>query len=109
MAKKDFDNYFNIVSQQYQQFKTTLEQVAKDAQDNPTDIDFLENLKKQIQPFQQNYERLLYIKFLLDQPARKRKVPRYKEQLRKVTKKLDKKNSLEAVVEENQEILNHLT
>lgn len=105
MSKKDFDEYFLQVANQYEQFKQTLEQISKEAAEGMTDIDFVENLQAKIIPFKQNYERLAYIKYLLDQPNRKHKIKKYQSSISKKVAKLDKSNSTQAVLQENKEIL----
>jgi hypothetical protein len=46
--------------------------------------------------------------FLLNQPQRKSKQKRYQEQNKKLLDKLDKSNSLEAVLAENEEARKHI-
>ena len=108
MAKKDFDIYVKKIEAQYEDFKKVLEQVSKDAQAGMTDVNFVENLKQQIAPIKQNYERLMYIKYLLDKPAKKDKVAAYKRRLMNEMKKLEARNSTEAVLDENEKVIKGL-
>lgn len=108
MSKKDFDKYVLVVQRQYNDFKAVLEQVSKEAQNNPTDIDFMDNLQKQVNLYKQNYERVLYIKYLLDQPARKNKISKYNRMIFNKIKNLDKNNSTDKVLEENEKIINSI-
>lgn len=108
MAKKDFDNYFLKIQAQYEEFKKVLEQVSKEANETMTDIDYVDRLKQQIEPLKANYERLMYIKFLLDQPTRKEKQQGYKKRIQKLEKTLSKQNSLEQVAEENKQVLENI-
>ena len=108
MSKKDFDKYVLVVQKQYNDFKDVLEQVSKEAQNNPTDIDFMDNLQKQVDLYKQNYERVLYIKYLLDQPTRKKKIGKYNRMIFNKMKNLDKNNSPDEVLEENKKIINSI-
>ena len=108
MSKKDFDDYLIKVESQYSEMKKNLESVAKEVQDNPSDLDFIETLKERIAPFKQNYERLMYVKYLLDKPVRKKKTLKYNRMMINKLKELEEKNSLESVLEENESVLNNM-
>ena len=108
MAKKHFDEYVLKIKAQYEEMQRNLDQVAKEAQDNQTDLDFVERLKQNIAPFKANYQRVMYIKMLVDQPNRKEKVPAYKKRLEKAIKALEKPNSTDTVLEENKNIINSI-
>lgn len=108
MSKKDFDDYLIKVESQYYEMKKNLETIAKDVQDNPSDLDFIDTLKERIAPFKQNYERLMYIKYLLDKPVRNKKTFKYNRMMVNKLKELEEKNSLESVLEENNTVLNNM-
>lgn len=108
MSKKDFDKYVLVIENQYKQFKDTLEQVSKEIENTLTDIDFMENLEKQVNLYKQNYERVIYIKYLLDQPSRKKKLSKHNKMIFNKIKNLDKNNSTEAVLEENKKIIDSM-
>lgn len=108
MAKKHFDEYVLKIKAQYEEMQRNLDQVAKEAQDNQTDLDFVERLKQNIEPFRANYQRVMYIKMLLDQPNKKEKVPAYKKRLETAIKAFEKSNSTEAVLEENENIIKNV-
>lgn len=108
MSKKHFDEYVVKIKAQYEEMQRNLDQVAKEAQNNQTDLDFMERLRESIEPFKANYQRVMYIKMLLDRPNKKEKVPAFKKRLEKVLKELEKTNSTETVLEENQNILKKL-
>ena len=108
MSKKDFDNYMIKMKAQYEEMKRNLEIVAKEAQDNPSDLDFVERLRQDILPFKQNYERLVYIKTLLDRPNKKDKKLKYNRMLIKKLKELEEKNSTESVLQENKEVISKI-
>ena len=106
MAKKHFDEYVLKIKAQYEEMQRNLDQIAKEAQNNQTDLDFVERLKQNIAPFRANYQRVMYIKMLLDQPNKKEKIPAYKKRLEKAMRELEKSNSTEAVLDENKNIIN---
>lgn len=105
MSKKHFDEYVIKIKAQYEEMQKNLDQVAKEVQNNQTDLDFMERLRESIEPFKANYQRVMYIKMLLDRPNKKEKVPAFKKRLEKVLKELEKTNSTEAVLEENKNII----
>ena len=108
MAKKDFDEYVLKLEAQLKQFKDVEQTLIKESQEGLTDIDFVENYKKTVEPFETNYKRVLSLKMLLDQPAKKDKIPAYKRRLQKVIKYIEKSNTTEGVLEENKNILNKI-
>ncbi len=109
MAKKHFDEYVLKLEAQLKQFKDNEQQLIKEAQEGLTDIDFVENYKKMVAPFETNYKRVLSLKILLDQPVRKSKVPAYKRRLQKAIKYIGEHNSTDGVLEENKNILEQVS
>ena len=108
MAKKDFDEYVLKITKQYKDFKDVLAEVSKEAQQGLTDIDYIDNLEKQILPLKENYERIMYIKFLLDQPTRKDKIKNYKKRLQKSLVNLNTNNNTDNILKENEDIINKI-
>lgn len=109
MAKKHFDEYVLKLEAQLKQFKDNEQQLIKEAQEGLTDIDFVENYKKTIEPFETNYKRVLSLKILLDKPVRKQKVPAYKRRLEKALKYIGEQDSTEGVLQQNQNILEQVS
>ncbi len=105
MAKKHFDAYVKRLESQLEEYKRITEELSKEAQEGMTDINFVENFQQQVAPFTENYKRVLYIKFLLDQPNKKEKISKHRKALKKQLEKLGRENSPEAVLEENNNIL----
>ena len=105
MSKKDFDKYVLVIQNQYNEFKSTLEQVSKEIENTPVDIDFMEKLKEKVNLIKQNYERVMYIKYLLDEPVKKSKVAKYKNQIKKKLLSLEKENNVDSVFKENQNLI----
>lgn len=108
MAKKDFDEYVLKMKAQYKELEKTLQILSKESEGTQTDIDYVERLKKTIEPIKVNYRRLMELKLRLDQPNRKDKLPAFKRRNAKLIKSLGESNSPEAVLEENQNILDSL-
>lgn len=108
MAKKDFDEYVLKMAKQCDDFKKVLESISSEAQDNLVDLDYIDRVEQQKAKIEENYQRLLFIKFLLDQPTKKKKIKKYNNQLKSALKKLNKSNSLDSVLEENNTIIEEL-
>ena len=108
MAKKDFDKYVLTLENQYEEYKKVLKEIEKEVQEGKTDIDFYQNFQQQVLPIEQNYKRVLYLKFLLDQPQRKEKLKKYKKQIQKQIKQLGEDNSPSAVFNESKEVLKNI-
>lgn len=108
MSKKDFDKYVLVIKKQYEDFKNNLDQIALEAQSNMTDIDYVSRLQNQVMRYKENYERVMFIKYLLDQPVKKSKINSFKKQTSKNLNKLDNCNNLNNVLKENESIINNL-
>lgn len=105
MSVKAVKKYYEAVSQQYHEMLENIQEVEKEAMEGMVEPERIERLQAQIAPIKQNYERVSYIMFLLNQPQRKSKQPAYRIRNKKFLKQFDSKNSLEAVIEENNEAL----
>ena len=105
MAKKDFDKYVLKMYAQLKELEDTLKQISQEANDNMTDLDYVDRLEQQIAPIKENYQRLMYIKFLLDQPTKKEKQENYNRRIQKLKKTLLEQNSTDNVLEENKKII----
>lgn len=108
MAKKHFDNYFNIIYSQYLQLQAALQAMSKEVEENIVPPERIEELKKTIQPVKTAYETLLYVKYLLDMPARKQKKARYDKTMQKVIAKTGEHNG-DATIKRNKETIDSLT
>ncbi len=108
MAMKHFLAYYNEVCKQYRDLKGELKDYEDYAKTHVLSPETMENLERMIAPLKQNYERLSYVMFLLNQPNRKSKQPAYERRMAKAIKSLSKGNSLEAVVAENEDVLHEL-
>lgn len=104
MSKKDFDNYYNQVEEQYLEMINNLKDFEELATYKIIEPERLDELKAIIQPIKQNYQRLSYIKFLLNKPNKQSKKKKYMKVNEKLIKELDK-DSEKAVIEENEKSL----
>ncbi len=108
MSVKAVRNYYNQICEQYQEMMENIHDLEAEAAQGMVEPERIERLKDQVAPIKQNYERWSYMMFLLNQPERKAKQPRYKDQNRRLLNSLSKNNSLESVLEENREALKHV-
>ena len=110
MAVKDVRAYYEQVTNQYVEMKRVLKELetvpelkASEAYKN------IDSIKAQVAKLQENYNRLSYIIFLLNEPTKKEKKERYIKRESKKLNKIPQKDRKEAVLKENTEILTNLT
>lgn len=108
MSVKHVEQYYNEICAQYQEMLQDIKDFEAEAEKGLIEPERIERLKEQIAPVKNNYERWCYMMFLLHQPARKAKIPRYKRQQKKFIQALSSENSLESVLEENKEAMRHI-
>ena len=108
MSVKAVKKYYNQICEQYQEMMENIHDLEAEAAQGMVEPERIERLKDQVAPIKQNYERWSYMMFLLNQPERTAKQPRYKDQNRRLLNSLNKNNSLESVLEENREALKHV-
>ena len=105
MAKKHFDAYLAKVTSDYKNLLETLKAADKEAQEGLLPPERLDEVKSFIQPLLHNYERLLYVKLMMDMPARGKKQKRYKKEC-KIAYSED--STEETVLRENATVLEQL-
>lgn len=108
MAKRHVDEYFDIIANQYSDMLANLREIEEACQTGMLDPDRLENIKILMKPLKENYMRISYIMFLLNKPNRESKIKRYEEQNKKLLEKIGKENTLEAIEDENNEIIGQI-
>ena len=108
MAVKDVEVYYKQICAQYKEMLENLKDFEEEAQQGLIEPERLDRLKEQVAPIKHNYERWTYMMFLLHQPQRKSKKPKYTELNKRLLKTLDTKNSLEGVLDENNEAMKHI-
>lgn len=107
MARKDFDNYYNQICNQYFELQQVLEDLSKEVSEGMIEPERIEQLKQTIVPVENNYRTLGYIKYLLDKPTRKQKEARYKSMNKKLIEQCNGRTQ-EDIVKENNDIIKSL-
>lgn len=108
MSLKHVNKYYKQICEQYEEMINDIKDVEKEAERGLIEPERIERLKEQVAPIKHNYERWTYMMFLLHQPNRKEKIKKYQRQNAKLISQLSKENSLEAVIEENNEARKHI-
>ena len=108
MAKKDVEQYYNLVCKQHVDMTNAIKELSKEVETGMAPPELLDTLKKTAQPLMQNYQRISYIMFLLNEPKRTKKKAKYKKQLERKIKALPKEDSLESTLRENTETINNI-
>lgn len=106
MQIKHVKQYYKTICEQRQELIENLRDLEKEANDGLMPPERLEEVKQSIQPLLQNYERISYIMFLLNQPQRQSKKRAYEIRNERFLSSLDKNNSLQQTIEENNKQLN---
>lgn len=108
MSKRHVDEYFNTIANQYHEMLESLKEIEEECSKGLMDPDRLEQIKAMIIPLKDNYMRISYIMFLLNQPNKEKKIKKYEEQNKKLLSKIPKKDRLEGIKEENNNIINNI-
>lgn len=98
MAKKDVDKYFDQICKDYHELIETLHDMEEEVSKGLLDPDKLIQMKEYIEPIKINWQRISYIMYLLNMPARNSKKEKYKNQNKKL---IQDKATLEDVSIEN--------
>ena len=101
MSVKHVKKYYEEIRSQYNEMLENLKDAEQELADQIVDLDYVERLKTIIKPIKDNYERWSYMMFLLNQPERKKKILAYKQRMNKFIADMEKSNSIDAVIEEN--------
>lgn len=109
MALRDVKEYYYKVQAQYLEMKADLEDFNEALQAGHITEDQLAGVKNDVFQLEQNYNRLTYILFLLEQPRRKEKVKCFKKRNEGLLNYFtDTQSSKEEVLLENESVLVHL-
>lgn len=108
MAVKHVKQFYEQVSSQYQDMLGELRDFTQLAEDKLFPPERLEQIKQNIQPLKDNYERWSYMMYLLNLPNRKSKQPKYHRQNKRLIIPISKNNSLQSVIEESNKVLDSL-
>lgn len=101
MAKKDVDLYYQQVLDQYLEMRDNIKELEEYSLTHMVEPERIDKMKQIIEPIKNNYNTLSYIMFLLNQPAKKKKIPKYKKQSKKLLDSIPHKNTKEGILEEN--------
>ena len=105
MARRDVDEYYAIITSQYQELLRELAEVEKEQNISK---DVVEDIKKDIDIIKTNRDRFVYLMYLLDRPKRKEKAKKFDKGYLSRMKEKFGDNSVEAVVKENDEALERI-
>jgi DNA repair exonuclease SbcCD ATPase subunit len=105
MAVKAVKKYYDQMCEQYHEMMENIKDLEQECQSGLVEPERIERLKEQVAPLKQNYERWAYIMFLLNEPQRKSKQPKYRKTNQKLINTLSKSNTVEATIHENEAVL----
>lgn len=109
MAVRDFKQYLVKIQGQYLEMKADLADFDEAFRNGHITEEQLQTAKADVHVVEQNYQRLLYVAYLLELPRRESKKTKYKKANKKVTNALSEmKADEEAVFDENKSALDHL-
>lgn len=109
MAKRDVREYCFIMLRQYLELKEDLADFEQAFKDGYITEDKLTEVKNDVNRLKENYDRLVYICYLLDLPNKPKKQEKLKRQNADIEKGFDKIGaSTSAVVDENKGIIAHV-
>lgn len=108
MAYRHVLEYYKVISKQYSDLLTELKDFSKEAEEGLISPSQVENVEKLLKPLKENYERWTYMMYLWHMPNRDRKIPAYEERNKKFLKGLSNKNSIKAVLKENEKSLDEV-
>ena len=109
MALRDIKEYYYKVQAQYLEMKANLADFDEALKAGYITEDQLADVKADIYKVEENYNRLTYILFLLEQPNRKSKVPSFNRRNAKLNQHFQEVNAnMDAVLLENKSVLGHL-
>ena len=108
MARKDFEEYYGKIKNQYFQIVDTLEEAGELVAKNMADQQVLDNLNNILQPVKNSYMSLAYVEYLLNLPKDKKIQKRNERQFQSLLSKIDKSKTEKSVISENKKIIQKL-
>lgn len=105
MSVKAVKEYYDQICEQYHEMLENIKDLEEECQNGLVEPERIEGLKEQIAPLKQNYERWTFMMFLLNQPQRKSKHPKYQKTNQKLLSTLNKANTVGATIHENDRVL----
>lgn len=108
MAVKDIKEAYEDICNQYHDMIQEIKDFEEEAKKGLIEPERLDQIKESIRPLLINYERWSYIMFLLNKPVRKSKYKAYELRNKKFLKLIEKNNTQEGVLKENEAVLESL-
>lgn len=108
MSKKDFDEYYNKICNDYSEMFETLRDMEEASMSGLVSPEQLDEIKKLIIPLKDNYMTVSWIKFLLNKPTRQKKVNRYESSNKKFISTLAITKNPKSILDKNRDILDKL-
>lgn len=108
MSVKHIQKYYSEICNQYHAMIEELHDFEKEAETGLFEPERLDMIKQSIQPLKDNYERWSYMMFLLHQPNKKEKQKKYQKQNQQLIATMKKSNSVDAIIEENNQVIKNL-
>lgn len=105
MAVRHIKEYYEKMADQYMEMQDNIKEIEKDLANGLVEPEFLERLQEQVKPLKDNYLTLSYIMFLLNQPNRNNKIPKYKERNKKLLSSIPPENTMEGKISQNDKTL----
>lgn len=107
MAVKDVRAYYATMLNQYMEMKNDLADFEEAFKNGHITEDQLDAVKEDTALVEQNYQRLVYIMYLLELPNNNKKKTRVRAHNKRLEEHLDK-TSVEYITSENKSALDHL-
>lgn len=108
MARKDFEQYYNKIRNQYFQLVDALEEAGKLTAQNLVDPQVLDNLTVTMQPIKNSYMSLAYVEYLLNLPKNKKVQKRNEKQFKSLLEKIDSTKHQEFVIKNNEQTISNI-
>lgn len=108
MSVKDVKNYYDEVSQQYQDMLPEIHDFEELAMNNMFEPERLDAIMQTIQPLMRNYEMISYVMFLLNKPNKKKKHKKYENMMRSKVNSIPKECTKDGVKETNSGVIREL-
>ena len=108
MAKKHVMNYYYTVQNQYLKMKNMLDLFEKQVKEGKGSLETLDAVKETTGRLKENFDRIAYIMYLLNTPAKKKKSNRYDKQNKELKDYLET-SDLNHIRDENENVLVQLS
>lgn len=106
MARKDFEEYYSKIKEQYFRMVNMLGEVDKSSGEKLIDPQTVQNLQIILEPVKNSYLSLAYIEYLLNLPKNKKVRVRNKRQFDSLLSKIDKSSTSQEVLKSNDLLIN---